>query len=78
MFHGGLEGLYEGSEKYSEEEADYNRLSQFWKRHSRVPNEWVTMKEEKTFYLTPNEALGFGVIDQIKGGANKPEVKDSK
>ncbi len=78
MFHAGVEGLYDGSEKYSAEEADYNRLSQFWERHSRVPNDWVTMKEDSTFYLSPDEALEFGVVDKIKAGANRPEVKNSK
>ncbi len=70
MFHG---GLYDGNDDYSGEKVDNDRLRQFWKRHSRIPPGWVTMKEDATFYLTPDEALEFGVVDQIKAEANNPD-----
>ena len=63
MFHG---GLYEGNGKYSEEKVDNERLKRFWKRHSQIPSEWVNMEADTTFYLTPDEALTFGVVDRIK------------
>ncbi len=67
MFHA---GLYADDDKYSEDRLDNARLIQFWKQNSSVPQEWITGEKDETFFLDPDEALKYGLIDQIKTNAN--------
>lgn len=75
MFHA---GLYEDDGEYSENKLDNDRLTHFWKRHSHVPTEWITSEKESTYFLAPEEALKFGLIDQIKTDASKTQSGDGK
>jgi len=66
MFHAGME--QDEIEEYGEDKIDNIRLIQFWETNSQMPAEWINMKEDETYYLTSDEALEFGIIDEIKEG----------
>lgn len=69
MFHA---GLYDGDGQYSADKIDNDRIREFWKGHSGIPAKWLTISDEKKFFLTSAEALKFGFIDEIKQGAALP------
>ena len=75
MFHAGL--YHDGSE-YSGDKVDNHRLNQFWKEHAHVPQEWLKTKTEKTFFLGPDEALKFGLIDQIRTNGKGTHSSDNE
>lgn len=37
----------------------------FWQHHARLPAEWLPIPPGKTFVLTAQEALEYGVIDKV-------------
>lgn len=37
----------------------------FWKRSARLPKDWFTKKGDFSHYLTPEQALEFGLVDEI-------------
>ena len=73
MFHA---GLYEDdAAEYSSDKLGNNRLTGFWERHAHIPSEWLTEETDKYLYLSPEEALKWGLIDQIKTNANPIRVE---
>jgi ATP-dependent Clp protease protease subunit len=73
MFHA---GLYEDDAPYSSDRIDNERLKRFWKRHARIPTEWITTRKEKTYFLGPEAALEMGLIDKIINDANLSDGGD--
>ena len=63
MFHA---GQYDDDDQYSVDKLDNERLMKFWKRHANIPTEWLTAEDEERLHLTSEEALEWGMIDQIK------------
>jgi ATP-dependent Clp protease protease subunit len=41
------------------------RIKNFWNKNPNLPKEWYLINGDKTFYLTPKEAIAFGIIDEI-------------
>ena len=41
------------------------RFERFWKEHARLPADWFPMTEEAAYYISPQEALELGIIDEI-------------
>jgi len=61
MFHA---GLYEEGD-HGEALIDNDRLTKFWKETSRIPEEWLSATEDDTYFLTPEKAQEYGLIDKI-------------
>lgn len=45
----------------------------FWREHAHLPQSWLPMPQEKTFVLSAQEALEYGVIDSILSGSEKSQ-----
>ena len=50
---------------YNEEEQIRNVEREFWTRYTDLPTEIFSVEVETEFYLTPEQALAFGIIDEI-------------
>jgi ATP-dependent Clp protease, protease subunit len=37
----------------------------FWRAHAKLPEEWLPLKEGNEYVLTADEALKYGVVDEI-------------
>ena len=59
-----------GVGEYNWESLDFERFSSFWKEHSNIPEEWTEIERDESFYLSADQALAFGVIDQIAEKSN--------
>jgi ATP-dependent Clp protease, protease subunit len=62
-------------EEDGEDEPNYanssrKRFEEFWRRHSRLPDEYYPMNYMDEFYFTAEEALQMGIVDEIH---NRPE-----
>ena len=66
MFHA---GLYDDDSEYSEDIIDNDRLLQFWNLNASLPKKWMMTKKDTEYFLSPDQALEFGLIDQIKSNA---------
>ncbi|HOV76727.1 MAG TPA: ATP-dependent Clp protease proteolytic subunit [Sedimentisphaerales bacterium] len=65
MFHG---GLYDQDGDYGQNTTDNQRLVAFWKQHANLPADWMECQGEKACFMGPDEALKFGIVDQIRPG----------
>lgn len=63
MFHAGLST---DDEEYDNNSVDNTRLIAFWENHSNVPSEWIHTYSTKEIYNGPEEALTYGIVDQIR------------
>lgn len=52
-------------EDYSYDLVSRNRMESFWRSQGNLPEEFYPMDEEKEYYLTPEEALKYNLIDEI-------------
>lgn len=51
------------------------RVEAYWRRHARLPASWYPMAGEQTYYLSPSEALAYGIIDEIlEDGRSAPWI----
>jgi ATP-dependent Clp protease protease subunit len=61
----------DGNKAYSWESQSRKRFEEFWKRRARLPKRFFPMDSEQEYYLTPAEALKYGVIDEVVAGKAK-------
>lgn len=62
MVHANLE---DSVKPHSYERIDKARYEKLWRDHSKLPGNWFPMTSDKAYYLTPQEALEYAVIDKI-------------
>jgi ATP-dependent protease ClpP protease subunit len=41
------------------------RIASFWKRKSKIPSTWFNCSETKCYYLSPDEAMKYSIINNI-------------
>lgn len=59
------ENLSFSDTEYSSGRAERLRELALWKRRAKLPEEWFTRPGDRSHYLSPEEALKFGLIDEI-------------
>ncbi len=47
------------------------RYEKLWREHSTLPKGWFPMTKDKAYYLTPREALRYGIIDEVVANDKK-------
>jgi ATP-dependent Clp protease protease subunit len=62
MVHANLE---DSSEPFSYDRIDRARYEKLWRDHGRLPDDWFPMTGDEAYYLTPRDALEYGIIDRI-------------
>jgi ATP-dependent Clp endopeptidase proteolytic subunit ClpP len=50
---------------YSQDEQWTRIYEDIFKKHSKIPKEWYPLTDNNQYYISPKEALEFGVIDSI-------------
>ncbi len=64
--------LGDSTEEYSFERLSRKRYERVWTETSELPDEWFPMTDGASYYLSPDEALELGVIDEIVPIWNEP------
>ena len=65
----------ESSEAFSFERHARERYERVWSERARLPDEWFPMTQGTMYYLSVEEALELGIIDEIRprpGGSEAP------
>lgn len=62
MIHTNLDNSWE---RFSYDRLARKRYEKLWKDTARLPAEWFPMTDDSRYYLSPDEALRFGVVDEI-------------
>lgn len=60
-----------GFGEYNWKSLDFERFSSFWKRHSNIPEKWTEIEGDESFYLSVDQALEYGIIDEIIKQSNQ-------
>jgi ATP-dependent Clp protease protease subunit len=69
MIHASLDE--ESKESYSYERLALQRYERIWKRRAQLPDAWFPMIGGEEYYLSPQEALDFKLIDEIRPLRNR-------
>ncbi|MDX2168106.1 MAG: ATP-dependent Clp protease proteolytic subunit [Deltaproteobacteria bacterium] len=69
MIHASLDE--ETKESYSYERLALQRYERIWKRRAQLPEAWFPMVGGEEYYLSPQEALDFKLIDEIRPLRNR-------
>jgi ATP-dependent Clp protease, protease subunit len=48
------------------------REEAFWRRHAKLPEDYFPMDTERCYYFSPEEALQYGLVDEIHRGSGRP------
>jgi ATP-dependent Clp protease protease subunit len=64
MIHASLDD--DSKESYSYERLALARYERVWRRRAALPDEWFPMVGGQEYYLSPQEALQFKLIDEIR------------
>lgn len=62
MVHANLD---DSSEPYSFERLALKRFHRLYQEKAHLPDDWYPLTGEDTYYLSPDEAKGFGLVDVI-------------
>jgi len=60
--------LADSEEPFSYGRLDRARYEEFWREAANLPAGWYPMTGEAVYYLSPDEALQFGIIDEVLTG----------
>ena len=60
--------LVDSAEPFSYGRLDRARYEGFWRDAADLPTRWYPMTGEAVYYLSPDEALQFGIIDEVLTG----------
>ena len=55
----------DSSEPYSFGRLSVQRFDRFYREHARLPEEWYPLTGDRTYYLSPREAVEFGLADAV-------------
>jgi ATP-dependent Clp protease protease subunit len=72
------ENLSFDEEEFSQGMADRLREQDLWKRRARLPEAWFTPRGDFTRFLSPRQALEFGLIDEIAVRRSAPTDASGK
>jgi ATP-dependent Clp protease protease subunit len=64
MIHASLDA--ESKTSFSYERLALQRYERIWRRRAALPDAWFPMTGGQEYYLSPQEALGFKLIDEIR------------
>jgi len=56
----------EGGDALSYERLSRERLERHFRQNATLPPEWFPLTGDKTYYLTPEEAVKYGLVDRIE------------
>ena len=62
MFHA---GLYESDGEFGENTLDNKRIINFWERNAELPEDWLKQRKDENYYLDPEIAKTYKIIDEI-------------
>jgi ATP-dependent Clp protease protease subunit len=51
---------------YGSAEAERKRVEHLLRERTRLPESWFPLENDRQFYLTPEQALEFGIVDAIR------------
>ena len=60
--------LADSEDPFSYGRLDRARYEDFWREAAELPTRWYPMTGEALYYLSPDEALQFGIIDEVLTG----------
>jgi len=60
--------LVDSTEPFSYGRLDRTRYEGFWREVANLPTRWFPMTGEAVYYLSPDEALKYGIIDEVLTG----------
>lgn len=60
--------LIDSTEPFSYGRLDRARYEEFWREAANLPTRWFPMTGEALYYLSPDEALKYGIIDEVLTG----------
>jgi ATP-dependent Clp protease protease subunit len=64
MIHASLDE--DTKESFSYERLALSRYERVWKQHAQLPEDWFPMVGGEEYYLSPQEALQFHLVDEIR------------
>lgn len=53
-----------------------DRVNKFLKNNTDLPRDWFPLEDDRDYYLSTEEALKFGIVDNIVGAPPRAVVKD--
>lgn len=59
---------------YSFDEINDLRIVNFWNGYCKVPGEWLVVGNDKTYYLSPQDAQKYNIIDEVLTYKNETNV----
>lgn len=70
-FHGSVIVLH-GLKSYGRPPRDLmehvkEAYTEFWRRRTHLPESWLPLPDDKKYYLTAEQALKYGIVDEIVG-----------
>ncbi len=65
----------ESDEKFSMDALDAQRYRELWRDYAQLPEEWFPMTFDEEYYLSAEQALGYGLIDEIVPAQAAPLVE---
>jgi ATP-dependent Clp protease protease subunit len=75
MIHASLDE--DSKHPYSYERLALDRYEHVWKTRAQLPDDWFPMVGGEEYYLSPQEALQFKLIDEISPAPEAAEVESS-
>ena len=54
-----------------------DRVNGYLQRITELPDEWFPLEDDRDYFLTPEQALDFGVIDHVKTERHKSKQTDN-
>jgi ATP-dependent Clp protease protease subunit len=63
MVHANVE---ESAEDFSSGQLGVERENRFWLEHAKLPSKWFPLTSDTSYYLSPEQALEYGLIDSVR------------
>lgn len=63
----------EDGEESKEYAAPDDRVNQYYQQHTKIPQDWFPLEDDRDYYLNAQQALEFGLIDRIGKASFAPK-----
>jgi len=63
MVHANVE---DSAEEFSSGQLGVEREGRFWRKYAQLPESWFPLTSDTSYYLSPEQALEYGIIDEVK------------
>lgn len=63
MVHANVE---DSADAFSSGQLGVERETRFWTARARLPKDWFPLTSDTSYYLSPEQALEYGIIDEIR------------